>query len=92
MVCGVLAALMLPIAFGPIGIIWPWSRRPAAEPLWKVGLGVAIAGMVLGFIFGLIGCPAADALGRGRPDRAGLRLADERVSGPGRRTPRLVRR
>jgi hypothetical protein len=54
MVSGVLAALAIPILFGPIGIVLGVVARRKAEPLWKVGLGVAIAGMVLGLIFGLM--------------------------------------
>ena len=54
MVCGVLAILMLPIAFGPIGAILAIVAQRRGEPLWKVGLGVALGGMVLGFVLGAI--------------------------------------
>ena len=53
-VCGVVAILILPIVFGPIGIILAVVANRQAEPLWKVALGVAIGGMALGFILGAI--------------------------------------
>jgi hypothetical protein len=53
-VCGVVAILILPIAFGPIGVILALVGRQRGEPLWKVGLGAALGGMVLGFILGAI--------------------------------------
>jgi hypothetical protein len=53
-ICGVLAILILPIVFGPIGIILAVVANRRAEPLWKVALGVAVGGMVLGFILGAI--------------------------------------
>jgi hypothetical protein len=53
-VCGVLAILILPIVFGPIGIILAIVANRRAEPLWKIALGVAVGGMILGFILGAI--------------------------------------
>ena len=53
-VCGVLAILILPIVFGPIGIILAVVANRRGEPLWKIALGVAIGGMILGFILGAI--------------------------------------
>jgi hypothetical protein len=53
-VCGVIAILFLPILFGPIGIILAIVANRRGEPLWKVALGVAIGGMVLGFVLGAI--------------------------------------
>jgi hypothetical protein len=53
-VCGVLAILLVPIVFGPIGIILAIVGNRRGERLWKVALGVAIGGMVLGFILGAI--------------------------------------
>lgn len=53
-ICGVLAILILPIIFGPIGIILGFVARSRHEPLWKVAIGVAAAGMVLGFVLGAI--------------------------------------
>ena len=49
-VCGILAVFLLPILFGPIGIVLAIVGRYRAEPLWKVGLAVAIVGMLLGYI------------------------------------------
>ena len=54
MVCGVLAILILPIVFGPIGVILAVVAQRQGEPLWKVGLGVALGGMILGFVLGAI--------------------------------------
>jgi hypothetical protein len=53
-ICGVLAILILPIVFGPVGIALALVGRSRREPLWKVALGVAIGGMVLGFVLGAI--------------------------------------
>jgi len=53
-VCGVVAILVLPIIFGPIGIILAVVANRRGEPLWKIALGVAIGGMVLGFILGAV--------------------------------------
>jgi hypothetical protein len=53
-VCGVVAILILPIIFGPIGIILAVVANRRGEPLWKIALGVALGGMVLGFILGAI--------------------------------------
>src|SRR4051794_14944189 len=54
MVCGVLAILIVPIVFGPIGVILAVVAQRRGEPLWKVGLGVALGGMILGFVLGAI--------------------------------------
>jgi hypothetical protein len=40
-VCGVLAILILPIVFGPIGIILAVVANRRGEPLWKIALGVS---------------------------------------------------
>jgi hypothetical protein len=53
-VCGIIAILFLPILFGPAGIILAIVANRRGEPLWKVALGVAIGGMVLGFILGAV--------------------------------------
>ena len=50
MVSGVVAIFILPILFGPIGIVLAVVGNRRAEPLWKVALAVAIGGMILGFI------------------------------------------
>jgi hypothetical protein len=54
MVSGVLAILAIPILFGPIGIVLAVVANRKSEPLWKVGLAVAIVGMLLGFILGYL--------------------------------------
>jgi hypothetical protein len=51
-VCGVLAILTLPIIFGPVGAILAVVGRSRGETLWKVGLGAAIGGLVLGILLG----------------------------------------
>ncbi len=53
-VCGVIAILIFPIVFGPVGIVLAVVANRRGEPLWKVALGVAIGGMVLGFLLGAI--------------------------------------
>ena len=53
-VCGVVAILILPIAFGPIGIILAIVANRRGEPRGKVARGAAIGGMVIGFILGAI--------------------------------------
>jgi len=53
-ICGVISVLILPIIFGPIGIILGFVARSRREPLWKVGIGVAAAGMILGFILAAV--------------------------------------
>jgi hypothetical protein len=53
-VCGVLAVLLVPILFGPIGIILAIVGNQRGEPLWKVGLGAAVAGMALGILLGYL--------------------------------------
>jgi hypothetical protein len=53
-VCGVLAVLFVPILFGPIGVILAIVGNRRGEPLWKVGLGAALAGMALGILLGYL--------------------------------------
>ena len=53
-VSGVVAVLLIPILFGPIGIVLAVVARYRTEPLWKIGLAVAIVGMLLGFLLGYI--------------------------------------
>lgn len=57
---GIIAILFLPILFGPVGIILAVVANRRGEPLWKVALGVAIGGMILGFILGAIVLGASD--------------------------------
>ncbi len=53
-ISGIVAILILPIVFGPVGIVLAIVANRRGEPLWKIALGVAIGGMVLGFILGAI--------------------------------------
>ena len=53
-ICGVVAIVILPIVLGPVGIVLAVVANRRGEPLWKVALGVAIGGMVLGFILGAV--------------------------------------
>jgi hypothetical protein len=53
-ICGILAILILPIIFGPVGIILAVVGQRRGEQLWKVALGVAVGGMVLGFVLGAV--------------------------------------
>jgi hypothetical protein len=54
MVSGVVAIFILPILFGPIGIVLAVVANRRAEPLWKVALAVAVGGMIVGFILGYL--------------------------------------
>jgi len=49
-VCGVVAIIFLPIIVGVIGIVLGAIALSRHEPMAKIGLGVAIAGTVLGFV------------------------------------------
>lgn len=54
MVLGAISLLFLPIILGPGGIALAIVGMNRKEPLAKIALGVAIAGMVLGFVLGAI--------------------------------------
>jgi Protein of unknown function (DUF2510) len=51
-ICGVLALLICPILLGPAGIIFGVFALRRGESLAKVGIGVAVGGMIGGFILG----------------------------------------
>lgn len=51
---GIVAIFIAPIIVGPIGIVLAVVARSKGEPRWTWGLGVAIAGMVIGLILGAI--------------------------------------
>jgi len=53
-VCGVVAIFFLPIIVGVIGIVLGAIALSRHEPLAKVGLGVAVAGTILGFVLGAV--------------------------------------
>ena len=50
--CGVLAILFLPIILGPAGIVLAIFAMRNGERLAKLAMGVAIGGMLLGFVVG----------------------------------------
>jgi hypothetical protein len=49
---GIVAVFIAPIIVGPIGIVLAVVARSKGEPRWTWGLGVAIAGTVIGLILG----------------------------------------
>jgi Protein of unknown function (DUF2510) len=51
-VCGVVALLICPILLGPAGIVLGVFALRRNESLAKVGIGVAVGGMIGGFILG----------------------------------------
>lgn len=53
-VCGVIALLILPIIFGPVGLILGGVAKSKREPRANIALIVAGVGMVAGFIIGAI--------------------------------------
>ena len=53
-VCGVAAVLLLPILFGPIGLILGAIAKSRGERLATVALIVAGVGMVVGFLLGAL--------------------------------------
>ena len=54
MVFGGLAVLFLPILFGPAGIVCGAVATSKGDRLGKIGLIVAVVGMVLGFVLGAL--------------------------------------
>ena len=53
-VCGVISVLILPIVFGPIGIILAAVAKSKNEPRANTALVVAIVGMLVGFLLGYV--------------------------------------
>ena len=53
-VCVVIAVLILPIVFGPVGIVLGVIGKTRHEKLSTIAIVVAAAGMVIGFILGAI--------------------------------------
>jgi hypothetical protein len=49
-VCGALAVLFVPIVLGPLGMIFAGIALSKKEPRGALGMGIAIGGMVVGFI------------------------------------------
>ena len=52
MVCGAIALLFCPILLGPAGIVCGVVAKKRGESLATIGISVAAAGMVLGFVIG----------------------------------------
>ena len=53
-VCGVLAVLVYPILFGPVGLIFGGIAKSKGERLSTVALVVAGVGMVIGVVVGAL--------------------------------------
>jgi hypothetical protein len=53
-ICGVIAFLLCPILLGPVGIVLGVLALRRGENLAKVGIGVAVGGMIGGFIVGAV--------------------------------------
>ena len=53
-VCGVLAVLILPIVFGPAGLVLGFIGRSKGERLSTIAIIVAAVGMVLGLVLGYL--------------------------------------
>ena len=54
-VCGVVAVLILPIVFGPVGLVLGAVAKKRGESLSTIALVVAGVGMVVGFVIGALG-------------------------------------
>lgn len=52
--CGVVALLFCPLLLGPAGIVLGVLALRRGESLAKVGIGVAVGGMIGGFIIGAV--------------------------------------
>lgn len=53
-VLGAIAFLFFPIILGPLAIIFAGVALSKGQSLAKVAMGIAIGGMVLGFVFGFL--------------------------------------
>jgi hypothetical protein len=53
-VLGAIAFLFFPIILGPLAIVFAGIALSKGQSLAKVAMGVAIGGMVLGFVFGFL--------------------------------------
>lgn len=75
MACGALAILFFPILLGPFGMVLAGVGFRRQEPRAALGMGIAVGGMVLGFILAFLavsggisdGVDAVDALRSTRP-------------------------
>ena len=53
-VCGVVALLFCPILLGPAGIVLGAIALNRQESMAKIGIGVAVGGMIGGFVIGAV--------------------------------------
>jgi membrane associated rhomboid family serine protease len=53
-VCAVVAVAILPIIFGPLGIIFAVMGMRRGDPLGRTALIVAVIGMIAGFVLGAV--------------------------------------
>jgi hypothetical protein len=53
-VCGVVAVIILPIVFGPVGIVLGIIGKTRNEKLSTIAIVVAVVGMVVGFVLGYL--------------------------------------
>jgi hypothetical protein len=54
MVCGAVATLFFPILFGPLGIVLAGVGMSRDEPKARTAMTVAVVGMVVGFVLGML--------------------------------------
>jgi hypothetical protein len=53
-VMGVIAVFIIPILFGPLGILFGFLGHRKGDPLGKTAMIVAAIGMVVGFVIGAL--------------------------------------
>jgi hypothetical protein len=53
-VCGAIATLFFPILFGPLGIVLAGVAMSRDEPKARTAMTVAVAGMLVGFVLGML--------------------------------------
>jgi hypothetical protein len=53
-VCGAIATLFFPILFGPLGIVLAGVAMSREEPKARTAMTVAVAGMLVGFVLGML--------------------------------------
>jgi hypothetical protein len=59
-VCGLIAVVIFPIVFGPIGIVLGAIAKSRQEPKANLGLAIAVGGMLVGFLVGALVFAAND--------------------------------
>ena len=53
-ICGVVAVILLPIVFGPVGIVLGIIGKTRNEKLSTIAIAVAVVGMIAGFVLGYL--------------------------------------